>query len=334
MPKKRIKYIDLVKLVTIYLVILGHVIAMMVDGYSVGGRLYSFIYSFHMPLFMILSGFFVGGSVKKPFVFFLIQKTKQLLLPAITCTIIVCIYQCIFRDNYSLRDEIIGNSWFLKTLFIYYILFYILKKIPINDWVLCTCSCVILYIVPMGTTLQINLLFPFFWMGYFFKKYEVLDKCYGKSMYAISFSLLFAFCYYMQLHMNIPNYISINIDTIHTMWNHIIFRYIVAFTGSMTFILWTIILYKYCGTQRIISQLSEYGKWTLGIYVLQTILVVNIFPDVLPLYVGNELLFNVVVAPLLSIVFLYLCIVIIKISSKSRVLDILLYGGQYNHRQD
>lgn len=37
----RILYLDLVKLFTIYLVIIGHVIAMMVNGYTVGGRMYA-----------------------------------------------------------------------------------------------------------------------------------------------------------------------------------------------------------------------------------------------------------------------------------------------------
>ena len=45
-----------------YLVIMGHVIAMMENGFIVGEKLYSFICSFHMPLFMLMSGYFVSNS--------------------------------------------------------------------------------------------------------------------------------------------------------------------------------------------------------------------------------------------------------------------------------
>ena len=128
--KGRIEYLDLVKLFTIYLVILGHVIAMMVNGYSVGERLYAYIYSFHMPLFMLLSGYFVGGStLKKGAWEFLLKKSRHLLLPAVTCTVIVCIYQYYYRGTRDFRDELIGNSWFLKTLFVYYVLFYIMNPL-------------------------------------------------------------------------------------------------------------------------------------------------------------------------------------------------------------
>lgn len=59
---KRITYIDWLKAFAIFLVLLGHSIqnlsaAGMMDG------LHGFIYSFHMPLFMMLSGFFLTKSL-------------------------------------------------------------------------------------------------------------------------------------------------------------------------------------------------------------------------------------------------------------------------------
>ena len=161
MPK-RIVYLDLVKLFTIYLVILGHVIAMMVNGYSVGGRLYAFIYSFHMPLFMLLSGYFVSSRLgEMPIVALIKKKGRQLLLPSITCTLICCVYICLTQEHPNYRDEMIGNSWFLKTLFVYYVLFGLLKRLPIDDWALCVVSCMALFVIPGCSSLQVNLLFPY-----------------------------------------------------------------------------------------------------------------------------------------------------------------------------
>lgn len=192
MAKHRIVYLDLVKLFTIYLVILGHVIAMMVNGYTVGGRLYSLIYSFHMPLFMLLSGYFVSSStLNKPFGEFLFAKVQQLLLPAITCTLIVCVYLYIFRGTVDYRTEVIGNSWFLKTLFVYYVLFYLLKRIEANDWVLFVLSCVILFLIPHGSTLQINLLFPYFWGGASFAEVRSAGQDYAIKKVRLSVSCRF-----------------------------------------------------------------------------------------------------------------------------------------------
>ncbi len=333
MGQKRIEYLDLVKLFTIYLVILGHVIAMMVNGYSVGGRLYAFIYSFHMPLFMLLSGFFVGGSALQKGVWeFLLTKSKQLLLPAVTCTVIVCIYLYFCRGTADYRDEVIGNSWFLKTLFVYYVLFYMMKRIHINDWILFTGSCILLFVIPGCSSLQVNLLFPYFWGGYLLRKFNILGRVSGSWGYAFLFSILFIVAYYLQRKADIPNYIEINLANILNKGQLILFRYLVAFSGSMSVICIVSCLYQYFVGISVISRMSYYGRWTLGIYVLQTIIVANIFPDTLAWYVESELLLDAIVAPLLSLAFLVVCIGIIHVTSKNRWLDLLLFGGQYSKR--
>ena len=49
---RRIAYIDILKGVAAFLVVLGHIVTYDADFH----RLYNVIYSFHMPLFMFLSG--------------------------------------------------------------------------------------------------------------------------------------------------------------------------------------------------------------------------------------------------------------------------------------
>ncbi len=85
-------FLDLVKLMTIYLVILGHVVIMIDRNLSVGGELYRFIYTFHMQLFMLLSGYFVSSSFTKPFQLFVSEKARRLLIPTMSCKLITCFY--------------------------------------------------------------------------------------------------------------------------------------------------------------------------------------------------------------------------------------------------
>jgi len=334
MGQQRIVYLDLVKLFTIYLVIMGHVIAMMVNGYTVGGRMYAFIYSFHMPLFMMLSGYFISSkTLSKTFPIFIMSKAQQLILPALTCTIICLIYLFLARGHADVGLEIIGNSWFLKTLFVYYMLFYLIKKIPMNEWLLLIFSCTLLFVLPHASSLQVNLLFPYFWGGYLLRKYQVLEMVSFSWRYACLFVLLFVGSYSIQRYLGIPNYIGINIDSLQSQWHLILLKYFVAFSGSMATITLISVLYKYYNSMsNRIGNIAKYGQWTLGVYVLQTILVINIFPDTIAWYVGNEWFLDLVVAPLLSLAFLALCLILIKGISKNKMLDIIFFGGQYHKR--
>lgn len=330
MIQQRIEYLDLVKLFTIYLVIIGHVIAMMVNGYVVGEKLNSLIYSFHMPLFMLLSGFFVSSKSEDiPIINIVTKKAKQLLLPSITCTAICLLYLWLVREHVNIRVEIIGNSWFLKTLFVYYILFCVLRKTGLNIWLLMPLSCGVLFILPHASSLQANLLFPYFWGGYLIKRYKLLEKLTFSWSYAILSLLLFAGLYTLQRYWNIPNYVEINIITLQSQWYLILIRYCVAFAGSIATILTISIIYKSIKKYPITTKCARYGKWTLGIYILQTILVVNVFPDAQAWNVESEWLLDFVIVPLLSIAFLIVCIYLIHLISKNKTLDLIFFGGQY-----
>ena len=68
--KKRNEFLDIIKGITIFLVILGHCIENGVGIKFIEKKIflndfvYKFIYSFHMPLFALISGYFLYFSVK------------------------------------------------------------------------------------------------------------------------------------------------------------------------------------------------------------------------------------------------------------------------------
>ncbi len=131
---KRIDYIDVLRCFAIFLVTLGHVLEN--SGYQ-DSVLYSLIYSFHMPLFICISGFicsyvyherlcvkchpttlWVGG------ISFIINKFRALILPYWMWGVIV---SPLFFNSYtrnldyitSLRGVFVNNTsyWFLPCLF-------------------------------------------------------------------------------------------------------------------------------------------------------------------------------------------------------------------------
>lgn len=95
---KRIEYIDIAKGIGIILVVFGHSItAAMRENSFVAQFVYNYIYSFHMSLFFIISGFLYSSTIerysKKSIC---INKTIQLMIPYISFSILnYCILEVI-----------------------------------------------------------------------------------------------------------------------------------------------------------------------------------------------------------------------------------------------
>lgn len=129
MVKERILYMDALKLFAITLVVIGHVVLFMAEhneqdiSIKLSNPLYLYIYAFHMPLFMTISGFFSSkilygcGD--------LISKFKQLIIPCISLAII-----------FYLLNITSQNMWYLWSLFICYATTFFFCKIygPIDQW--------------------------------------------------------------------------------------------------------------------------------------------------------------------------------------------------------
>lgn len=154
MGKDRIAYLDFVKFVAILLVCVGHCYVMTPNLDSIVRPI---IYSFHMPLFMLVCGYFSSRSLDIPMKTLIMKKGKQLLIPVVCCTIITII---LFGGVF--REEIIGCVWFLKTLFVCYFIARLAKYIKIPIEIMFPLSWVILLIIPFGGTLMINFLYFFF----------------------------------------------------------------------------------------------------------------------------------------------------------------------------
>ena len=105
--KKRNEFLDIIKGITIFLVILGHCIENGVGIKFIEKKIflndfvYKFIYSFHMPLFALISGYFLYFSIEKyNMKTGIIKKIKHLLPPIIVFGIYrYFIWKIFFRRN-------------------------------------------------------------------------------------------------------------------------------------------------------------------------------------------------------------------------------------------
>lgn len=140
--KIRYDFIDYCKAVGMYLVILGHL--------SIPKFMGSFIYSFHMPLFFILSGATINIQkiIRTDFRQYLFNLSKHYLIPYFWCQFVFLPFffireSFLMKNDFSLLESLkailIGNaricqfpanaSWFVLTLFLSHVLFFLIVKI-------------------------------------------------------------------------------------------------------------------------------------------------------------------------------------------------------------
>lgn len=127
MGKKRIVWLDISKGIAILLMVFGHS--------SIPDMMTRFIWSFHMPLFFISSGWLTNYE-KKSIAGFVVQKNKSLLLPFFIYSIIVLLlYGFIFGTKVS---DVLMNGWggyalwFIPILYFSLLLSYLYYKIDNN----------------------------------------------------------------------------------------------------------------------------------------------------------------------------------------------------------
>lgn len=199
--KQRNQAIDILKGIGIILVLVAH---------SLGGFISQFAYTFHMPLFFIVTGLFMsefipveGKSFGFP-VYWMHAVTKdfrRLIIPALfttACIVVVSSLHYVFPGGYLLAPEdllindsvkfgnkfnMLGNLWFLFALFFGKMYFYVVRQLT-NEWrLLLTVSFVIggtaiiagkFFTLPFCALVGFSLM-PYFSIGYIIKRRGGVD---------------------------------------------------------------------------------------------------------------------------------------------------------------
>lgn len=142
--KKRIEWIDWIRAIGIFLVVLGHGIGNDNDA----PELRLWIYSFHIPLFFIISGMVFNADRYSSLKDCVKAKARNLVVPYFFINIftipfwylyynifnikvfnIIDIIKAMLIGHTEIASPINGPTWFLLTLFLSEVLFYIIYKI-------------------------------------------------------------------------------------------------------------------------------------------------------------------------------------------------------------
>lgn len=290
-------FIDNIKVILIFLVVFGHLIERYIETSNLLMSIYMFIYIFHMPLFIYISGYLSKNIYKSKKIFF-----KDLLIHYVLLNIVWYILAYLYTGEVNLPLIYPGwTLWFLLSLFFWRIsLRYIIKIkyiLPIS-FILG----ILIGFIPNGSILSFSrtiVFLPFFLLGYYtdiekikyiFNKVNIWIAILGIVIFMIiSFfiantgSLDYRFLYgshsYRELGINI--YIGI------------IYRLILYISSILLSLFISYIIPKSK------TFFTHIGKSTMYVYVFHTYTVLMIF-YLIPLWNKNALTATLVlISPLL-----------------------------------
>lgn len=286
-----------------------------------------------MPLFMMISGFFSSNSYIINYKSLVQKKGRELILPVLTWGLIFYIGSVFIKLSngeplfpyWDLRAILTKNLWFLKSVFLCYILAYIcFKNNQTNYLFLLLTFCISLFV----TSHNMCIMYPAFIIGYYLNRNNQL--IFSKKLMLISFVLFIILLIpWDSSFWPIPDLVEILISTgsasIGSDLFKLFYRIAIGTCGSLFFItLFSILLSQ--RNNNFITKIAEYGKYTLGIYIFQFFILETILGKYIKLDQLNSLLFHFVVTPIISITLLILFASIVKYAYSNAPFPLLLWG--------
>lgn len=317
--KKRIYYYDNLKFILILLVVLGHFIMPFLN-YSTLKGLFLFLYSFHMPLFIFVTGFFAKKIIT--------ADTNQRLNKILSYLIfyvgyklaIFLVCNCIFHQNVesSLFAEW-ETPWYLLACVIWIIITNLVKNVkPIYMIAISLIFCLFIgYDSEVKDVLALSrviVFFPFYLLGYYLdreKMENIIEKIHKPKIMILSglfiILSLFTFVYFSDfLYFLRPLFTSRN------PFELIDIPFDIPMTGAFVRLGWVIfcLLISLCIMSLIPRKkcfISKFGSRTLQVYVLHYFILVAIqytflqtlFVQTFGMYLPIFLLFLSIVATIL-----------------------------------
>ncbi|WP_110929220.1 acyltransferase family protein [Bacillus massiliglaciei] len=187
-------FFDNAKFILIGFVVFGHLLNTYIHDNEVIYSLYKTIYSFHMPAFILVSGFFAKGFYQKGY---LLKITKKLIIPYLIFQMIYTVYYYFLYHHSTMKVDILNphwSLWFLISLFCWNIMLLAFAKLKPLTGILLSVSMALAvgYIDWISNYLSLSrtfVFFPMFLIGYHLSK-ESLCRLVTPSFKAASVIIL------------------------------------------------------------------------------------------------------------------------------------------------
>ena len=265
---------DFVKGILIFLGVYGHTIvvygqvAPTIYGDYGENLFFSVIYSFHMPLFVFISGYFATHTLNKTMSECARKVWHRLLIPAMIWSVVqflIFYWGGYARGLDSMVMDSLRSVWFLYCIASLYLVGNCVFKFGKWKYPIAVVLMVVMYLcyklpgVAYIEYFQPIRQWPLFVMGVFYYEYKQnLSPSFLKILVAVS-TMVYV-CLYIWLASNHP------LEYIRSSENYLL-RAVVYQTGTITWFAVFRMLYHLIATSRIASYIVIIGRNTLGIYV-------------------------------------------------------------------
>lgn len=344
-------FINMAKGVAIFLMLYGHCIQYCVAGSDIvffENSVFNVIYSFHMPLFMLISGYLFFFSFSKyKLNDLLVRRIQSLLQPIVFGSILIFFvsnvtvavisgdYGSIFNGGWLSKITTIWFLWsVLSSSIVVAIICNLIHSLALQIPVLILSSAIVAFFPNAAENL---FMYPYFLCGFYFAKYHEQFYRFLKIRYASL--LLYPILFYLYRHNNY-NFLAINlsdVDSVVDIFYLYCFKWILGFIGSV-FIL-TILnelhsIYQNHSFGRKINRLfANLGVKSLQVYVLSIPFLSSFLSKAFPLalrllnipniFAHSIIIYNYVFTPLLALAYSFSLYCLVLLLEKWKLSKIL-----------
>ena len=287
----RISTLDILKGIAIILVITAHCIQFgsgkhyLESEYYFDNPVFKLIYSFHMPLFMLISGYLFQFSIKAHgFKHIIRSRFTGLLIPVLvwqTLWIIFFDHSILTGHNpLYVFNSYLNTLWFITSVFINSLIVLFCNRYAKDSIYVYSSIIIISLFIPNyhGYNLFV-FMFPYFLCGYLYNKTGGMKKTLSRNeiiiftiILLIGFILLFS-----EYNKNDYAYTSgtflikdhtFSLSQLYTD----IYRWVIGGIGSSIIIFFVHLSFNTCSQLSIITLLRKIGTKTMGLYIISTYL--------------------------------------------------------------
>ena len=318
MHTERLFYIDICKFIAVFIVTWSHCaqrLSGMIWTNFLGGTQLDIAFS--MPLFMMMSGWFINLEKMRSarFYDYMFQKFKRLIVPSFAWYVV---HQILLFNSLDL--SILTYYWYLNALFLCLCIIMICSKNTENTLICSLVSNAIVLVLPYSDFSHINFMMPFLWAGYGFRRLCKLK--YAPCIIIVCLIIGLFLCLFWN-HQYTVYYSPFNILYLdRKMFLIMVYRLIIGFMLS------AVIIYSMSKVEKTwINGLKNYGVFSLVIYTFSLVFLDSIS------VVFNHLHVHINRSGIIDVLSLFLCVFVVLVSiligkycSKYKLLSSLFLG--------
>lgn len=339
---KRTPKIDFIRAFAIITAVIGHSIQYGSGpnaGNCLENNVFKFIYSFHMPLFILLSGYLFYQTLNRhSFSENIRSRFQSLFIPIIMWNIIPFIMYIYHNGPYTFGyllktylSTMMSNSWFLWAIFYCSFAVLIVNRFFKDSPVIYLVGLALTFVIPDSHNLYLyKFMYPYFVIGYFYHKYSKainekyhmpLDNWKVWGISAVPFGILLYF-FNTDIYIYTTQYTLLG-KAVMTQLGIDIYRFFIGLVGSIFIIILLLKLYPKL-SNKLVNGFSIIGIHSLGIYMISGL----IFNYLLPSLTNWIIHINYLIILLETVIILGISLLISFCIKKNTVTNKLLFGGR------